>query len=64
MMELAGKLYEVCATCGQIVRFDKPLLGSLHICVTEEEARDFRQQIAREAAIARQTLERAKEKAK
>lgn len=60
MLVLGGKVYEVCGKCGQIVRFDKPLLGSLHICVTPEEERSYRNQIAREAATARQTLEQAK----
>lgn len=27
-----GKRYGLCAGCRQIVRLDKPLLGSLHIC--------------------------------
>lgn len=27
-----GKLYTICAECGSIVRVDKPILGSLHLC--------------------------------
>ena len=28
-----GKLYGVCAECDKMVRVDKPILGSMHICV-------------------------------
>ena len=28
-----GKIYGVCAHCEQLIRIDKPILGSLHICV-------------------------------
>lgn len=31
-----GKLYGRCYDCGGIVRVDKPLLGSLHLCVPED----------------------------
>lgn len=27
-----GRLYGCCAACGSIVRLDKPINGSLHIC--------------------------------
>jgi hypothetical protein len=37
---LNGRIYAVCGLCGQIVRFDKPFIGSWHICVTDEEARN------------------------
>jgi hypothetical protein len=33
--------YEVCGVCGKLVRLNKPLLGSLHICLTEEERNGF-----------------------
>lgn len=29
---VGDKLMCVCATCGKLVRLDKPILGSLHIC--------------------------------
>lgn len=28
-----GKIYGLCADCHQVVRMDKPILGSVHICV-------------------------------
>jgi hypothetical protein len=27
-----GKLWAVCADCDTLVRLDKPLIGSLHLC--------------------------------
>lgn len=30
----AGKAYGVCADCKSVVRLNKPLFGSLHVCVT------------------------------
>lgn len=41
MFESCGKLYGICRYCKKVVRIDKPVLGSMHICVTSEE----RQQI-------------------
>jgi hypothetical protein len=38
---LGNKLYGVCPNCGKIVRMDKPLFGSFHICTTEEERRKY-----------------------
>jgi hypothetical protein len=32
-----GKLYGVCDNCGEIVRINKPIIGSLHLCRSEEE---------------------------
>lgn len=29
----------VCAVCGKPIRVDKPLLGSLHLCLTDCEIR-------------------------
>lgn len=28
-----------CAACGQVVRINKPVIGSLHLCLTECEQR-------------------------
>lgn len=27
-----GKVYEVCHICGQVVRVNKPIVGSMHLC--------------------------------
>lgn len=32
-----GKWYGVCQDCGSLVRIDKPILGSMHLCITESE---------------------------
>jgi len=41
-----GKAWAVCGNCGKIIRFDKPLLGSLHICTLPEEREQFAKDIA------------------
>ena len=35
---IGGKTYEVCKDCRQMIRIDKPLVGSLHFCATETGA--------------------------
>ena len=37
VLEMAGKLWARCPDCAKLVRLDKPLFGSLHICLTDEE---------------------------
>lgn len=32
MIVTGGKIYEWCAQCGRLVRLNKPILGSLHVC--------------------------------
>jgi hypothetical protein len=34
---IAGKWWGVCARCLNLVRIDKPLIGSAHICVPPED---------------------------
>ena len=34
---VGNKLMSVCGTCNKIIRVDKPVLGSLHICLSDEE---------------------------
>jgi len=31
-----GRLWAECLTCGQTIRLNKPLLGSLHFCVEDK----------------------------
>jgi hypothetical protein len=35
LVAVGGKLYARCARCGNLIRVDKPILGSLHICTAE-----------------------------
>lgn len=35
------RVYDVCRDCGEIVWWNKPLLGSAHFCVTEKEAKQY-----------------------
>lgn len=41
------RIYSICRYCGGIVRVDKPLFGSLHFCLTDEQRKE-RERIARE----------------
>lgn len=34
---VGNKLMGVCAGCGKIVRIDKPIIGSFHICREQKE---------------------------
>jgi len=36
MKTINGKIYEVCGVCGEIIRWDKPIIGSMHICLSDE----------------------------
>ena len=36
---VGNKLMCVCDGCGKIIRVDKPIFGSLHLCLTPEEAK-------------------------
>jgi hypothetical protein len=35
--EVGGKLMGVCANCEKLIRIDKPIFGSMHVCATDEE---------------------------
>lgn len=56
---IGNKLMGVCGNCGKIIRVDKPLLGSLHICTTEEERQKYPTQIQTIVANAERELEKA-----
>lgn len=34
---VGGKLYQRCGYCMNLVQINKPLLGALHLCLTDEE---------------------------
>jgi hypothetical protein len=59
MKVIGGKLMTVCPDCGQIVRLDKPFLGSLHICTTPEERKMYALEISRRYAATKADLEKA-----
>lgn len=64
MMRIVGnKLMAVCCNCGKIIRANKPLLGSFHICTTDEEQREYRDQISRAVAAANRELASASQPA-
>lgn len=37
MIVAGNKIYGICLDCGKLVRINKPIIGSVHICLTEEE---------------------------
>ena len=37
MRQVGRKLLDVCRDCGKLIRIDKPIFGSLHVCSTMEE---------------------------
>lgn len=45
MKIIGNKIYEVCADCGDIVQINKFMVGSLHICLTNEEISRNKDQI-------------------
>lgn len=57
---LGGKLYGVCNDCGKVVRLDKPLFGSAHLCTTQEERQKYPEQISRAVTWAEAALKDAK----
>ena len=36
---MGNKLMGRCWYCNKIVRIDKPILGSMHVCLTDEECK-------------------------
>jgi hypothetical protein len=51
ILVIGRKVYRVCGDCGEIVRWNKPLIGSLHFCTTDEERKQYPQQIRARAAF-------------
>lgn len=59
MKIVGGKLMSACPDCGQIVRLDKPFVGSLHICTTPEERKMYAAEISRRFSVTKAALEKA-----
>lgn len=55
--EERGKIYVVCAHCGRIVRLNKPVFGSLHVCTTADERRSHASIIAGRRRAAEKLLQ-------
>lgn len=36
-VEVGGKIYAMCGVCGDVIRVNKPIVGSMHFCLTDEE---------------------------
>lgn len=39
-VKVGNKLYAQCFECGKVICINKWLLGSLHLCLTEEEIKE------------------------
>ena len=37
---VGGKWYSECPACEKTIRVDKPLIGSLHVCLTPDEIQE------------------------
>ena len=40
LFAIGGKIYGFCKYCGRMVRINKPIFGSFHFCLTEEERKE------------------------
>jgi hypothetical protein len=60
MRIINGKIYAVCYGCGKIIRVNKPLIGSVHFCTTEEEKNEYPNVIKYRALMSEKELEDAK----
>jgi len=58
MIIAGGKIYDTCGDCGQLVRVNKPLFGSLHIC-RGSRGSDMDREAARERSANRRVLRKA-----
>lgn len=37
ILDFGGHPHAVCPDCRKLVRLDKPIVGALHVCLSEEE---------------------------
>ncbi len=56
MITAGNGIYETCSYCGRLVRLNKPMLGSLHLCLTTEE----RDQVDRDLIDAQERMQKQK----
>ena len=59
MKIVGGKLMDVCPDCAKIVRLDKPIFGSAHICSSPEERKQYADVIRAAYEITKRKLEGA-----
>ena len=52
-------IYARCSDCNKLVRINKPILGAVHFCLSEEEL-EAKQRMRRRAADRRASLEFAR----
>ena len=57
---IGTKIYGVCPNCANIVRINKPVFGSLHVCTTDDEKREYKREIAAEREAKNLALRKCK----
>ena len=60
MKVVGNKLMAVCRDCGKTICVNKTLFGSLHLCTTDDERRQYSSEIKRRAESAEFQLRNAK----
>lgn len=53
MKVVGNKMYDICGNCGELVCLNKFILGSFHVCTTEEEQVLYKQEIAQKVKRAK-----------
>jgi len=58
MIVIDNKIYAQCEDCRKLVRLNKPLFGSMHVCLSDEERSnlDFHRQLLRRQELDNQLL--------
>lgn len=59
MKAIGNGLYDVCPDCGQIVKLNKWLVGSTHLCTLPEERIKYKNEIDRAYRYNRTKLEQS-----
>ncbi len=60
-MKIVGNnIYDVCLGCGKIIKLNKRIFGSLHICNTKEERSEYQGRIEQIYIYNKNRLESAK----
>jgi hypothetical protein len=44
MIVAGNKIYDKCPVCGKLVQLNKFFFGSIHVCLTEEEIKEKKEE--------------------
>lgn len=59
MIFAGNQIWDHCQICGKFVRINKPIFGSLHICLSEEEIREKQSKPSRQLPTKTQATDKA-----